>query len=75
MHPKNGRILNPLDGQPSSLQELLAHAINQTLQGVLLTDAAGTILYANEAVSLYTGFENHELLGKSPPCILPLVCI
>lgn len=66
MHPNCGQTVKSLDGLTLPLQALLAQAIGQTLQGFLLTDAAGAVLYANQAVSLLTGYENHEVVGNTP---------
>jgi diguanylate cyclase (GGDEF)-like protein/PAS domain S-box-containing protein len=38
----------------------------ETQEGVLVTDACGQILRANQAVTRITGYSNEELLGKTP---------
>lgn len=44
---------------------LLATAIRQASDGILVMDAAGSILYANPAFERMGGFEPSELLGQS----------
>jgi diguanylate cyclase (GGDEF)-like protein/PAS domain S-box-containing protein len=66
VHPKSGQTLSSLDGQALPLQALLEQAVGLTLQGFLLTDAAGTILYANEAAAACTGFCCDEIVGRTP---------
>lgn len=51
---------------PQHLLHIMAQAIGQTLQGMILTDAAGTILYVNPAFSLSTGYGFDEVIGKNP---------
>lgn len=45
---------------------LAAAVFDNSLEGIFITDIAGTILAANAAVSRITGYENDELLGKNP---------
>lgn len=41
-------------------------ALEATANGVVITDIAGTILWANEAFSELTGYHRDEALGKNP---------
>lgn len=66
MHPISGHILNTSGGQSLPLQALLSAAIGRTPQGFLLTDETGIILYANPAMTGYTGYSQEELLGNTP---------
>jgi len=44
----------------------LAAAIGQISEGILITDANGTIEYVNDALAQITGYECEELLGQKP---------
>lgn len=48
------------------LLAVMAQAVEHTLQGIILTDATGTILYVNPAFTVSTGYEAAEVLGKNP---------
>lgn len=45
---------------------LLAAATDQSGEGVIITDAAGTIEYVNPAFEQITGYARSEVLGKNP---------
>jgi PAS domain S-box-containing protein len=45
---------------------LLHSAIGQTPDAILITDPAGTILYANPAAEAVSGFTREELVGQNP---------
>jgi two-component system, cell cycle response regulator len=62
----NNMAMQELDSLPLSMLELMAQAIGHTLQGIILTDASGTILYVNPAFSLSTGYDFDEVVGKNP---------
>ena len=47
-------------------RQLLATAIEQSSDGILVTDPEGTILYANHAMEDLTEYSRLELLGQSP---------
>ncbi len=55
----------PLPGDEASLR-LWSAALEVVANGVLLTDAEGTILWANPAFSTLTGFASDELVGRNP---------
>ncbi|MGD9611767.1 MAG: PAS domain S-box protein [Kiritimatiellia bacterium] len=47
-------------------RERLIRAIEQSGETILITDAAGTILYVNPAFTRVTGFTREEVLGQTP---------
>lgn len=66
MHPTSGQTRDGLDGQALPLQALMAQAVSQLLQGFILTDASGAILYINKTAAETTGFDDGEVLGNNP---------
>ncbi len=46
--------------------QVLAQAIEQTPAGVVITDTAGTIVYANPAVTRLSEYERADLIGQNP---------
>lgn len=52
--------------QAEQQRELLASALNATADSVLITDRAGTIVFANRAFEAQTGYPVAEVLGKTP---------
>ena len=52
------------------LQEIekahLIAAIEQTVEAIVITDVAGSILYVNPAFTRITGYSSEEVLGKTP---------
>ena len=49
-----------------SERQLLATAIEQSSDGILVTDPDGIILYANRAIEDLSGYSRIELLGRTP---------
>ena len=47
-------------------RERLIRAIEQSGETILITDAAGAILYVNPAFTRVTGYSREEVLGQSP---------
>ena len=47
-------------------KRLFSEAIQNTKDWVLATDAEGNIIYANEAVSDISGYQQDEIIGKKP---------
>lgn len=47
-------------------EQLLYHAINQSHDSVVITDADGTIEYVNPAFSRITGYARSEAIGRNP---------
>jgi diguanylate cyclase (GGDEF)-like protein/PAS domain S-box-containing protein len=45
---------------------LYAKVIENTLQGIIITDASGKIIFANEAFVKQTGYDLEELNGQTP---------
>ena len=48
------------------IEASLAHAVDQTDSGVIVTNAHGIIQYANAAAARMTGYSRAELLGQNP---------
>jgi len=53
----------------SLYQKKLSAAIEQSGQGILITDNNGIIEYVNHAFTEITGFTHHELIGSNPKII------
>lgn len=47
-------------------RDLLARALDATAASVLITDASGAIVFANQALQRQTGYRLDELLGRNP---------
>lgn len=47
-------------------REMMAWALEQSADAVMITDASGTILYINAAFEEVTGYSADEVLGKNP---------
>jgi two-component system, cell cycle sensor histidine kinase and response regulator CckA len=71
---ENGRLL-ALEGFISDIterkhagleRERLTRAIEQSLEIIIITDAAGAILYVNPAFTTATGYSREEALGRNP---------
>ncbi len=58
----------PMSGieAPEAQAQRLATAIDQISEGILITDADGTIEYVNQALTRITGYSASELLGQNP---------
>lgn len=52
-------------GQLPMLQ-LMAQALGHTMQGIILTDVNGTILYVNPGFTQTTGYEPADVIGRKP---------
>ncbi len=48
------------------IEKLVLKAVEQTSEAILITDAAGTIIYANQAMEEVSGYSAGELVGKRP---------
>lgn len=62
----SGRFLLGREGQPAPNDrlELLAAALGAAANGVVITDGAGVIVYANPAIGRITGYACEELVGR-----------
>lgn len=47
-------------------KDLLARAIEQSVQAVVITDAGGRIQYVNRATEMLSGYSREELIGRRP---------
>lgn len=47
-------------------QQLCVQIVQRTLQGILITDNKGRIIYVNEAFTISTGYYLDEVRGKNP---------
>lgn len=54
------------EGASSPMLVLMAQAFEQTMQGMILTDATGAILYVNPAFTQTTGYVANEVIGRNP---------
>jgi diguanylate cyclase (GGDEF)-like protein/PAS domain S-box-containing protein len=45
---------------------LAAKVFDSSIEGIVITDRGGRILRVNRAFTLVTGYEEHEVLGKTP---------
>jgi PAS domain S-box-containing protein len=52
--------------QTEAARTLLAAAVEQSAETIVITDAAATILYANPAFEKITGYSREEAIGKNP---------
>ena len=60
------------DTQKISLEnEIFNTAFESSLQGMMITDVLGTIVYANKALSEMYGYEKSELIGQTPNILNP----
>ena len=53
------------DPSGKQLQALLVHAMESVLNGMLITDRTGHIIWANEAIRKMSGYSKAETLGKT----------
>ena len=51
---------------PGAESRVLAHAIEQTADSVIVTDVAGRITYVNASFERLTGYSRDEVIGRSP---------
>ncbi len=51
-------------------QKLLATAVGQATESVIITDTEGNIEYANPAFETITGYSRDEVIGKTPHVLL-----
>jgi len=49
-----------------AMRTRLVTAIEQAVEGVVITDANGTIQYVNPALEKMTGYDSKELIGETP---------
>ncbi len=54
------------EGQPQSVDSLLRVAIEQTTEGVIITDVQGIITYVNPAFESISGYRKSEVVGQTP---------
>lgn len=60
------KLHQPPDGSASALEGLLTEAFEQFPAPAMLTDSAGSILWANRALCELSGYAVEELLGHTP---------
>lgn len=64
------RALRREVAERTRLQEMerlrLATALNSAGEGIMITDADGTITHVNPAFELMTGYSRHDVIGKNP---------
>ncbi|MEN9804396.1 MAG: hypothetical protein RIS41_1243 [Actinomycetota bacterium] len=53
-------------------QSVLQSALDQNPDGIVIADAAGTILYINSALRTMTGFSDEDLVGHSIDVLVPV---
>ena len=46
--------------------KMLAQALEQSDELIMITDADGTVTYVNDAYVAHSGYKHHELIGKNP---------
>ncbi|GGB95292.1 hypothetical protein GCM10011352_21720 [Marinobacterium zhoushanense] len=61
-------LLTNSEALEQSIQNLrlIERVINASMEGVVVTDAAGAIQSVNPAFTAITGYEAHEVIGKNP---------
>lgn len=62
-------MLNTLKNQNVALKHkiyLQARAMDEVNNGIMITDANGTIVYTNRYVTEISGYNSDELIGKNP---------
>jgi PAS domain S-box-containing protein/diguanylate cyclase (GGDEF)-like protein len=47
-------------------RETMTYALTQTADAVMITDAAGLIIYVNPAFEALTGYDHSEVIGQTP---------
>jgi PAS domain S-box-containing protein len=69
------RPTQPLSSpQPDIERAGLAAAVEQSADGVVITDISGAIQYANPAFSLMTGYSRQEVTGQNPRVLKSGLC-
>ncbi len=58
-------------GERQLAEERFRRAVEGSPNGILLTDAAGTIMLVNAEIERLFGFDRNELLGQSVECLIP----
>lgn len=60
------KLLESIEKNAKSPHDKLVSAIEQNSDKIFITDNNGVIEYVNEALLSITGYEAHELIGKTP---------
>ena len=56
----------PNNIEPKIMYELLAMAVEQTADSILVTDSSGRIVFVNPGFEATTGYSSEEAVGKTP---------
>jgi sigma-B regulation protein RsbU (phosphoserine phosphatase) len=61
-------VFRDISSEKSSFEEVkrLSSAVEQTADGVIITDLKGTITYVNTGFELMTGYSREEAVGQTP---------
>jgi sigma-B regulation protein RsbU (phosphoserine phosphatase) len=61
-------VLRDISGHKKSFEEIerLSSAVEQTADGVIITDLKGTITYVNTGFEMMTGYSREEAVGGTP---------
>jgi PAS domain S-box-containing protein len=52
--------------EPAVMYELLAMAVEQTADSIVVTDPIGTIIFVNPGFEVTTGYTSKEAIGQTP---------
>ena len=74
LHDQEGKVVGAIESirdvtdrrQAEEGLQLLAAALDQTAEAILITDPAGDIVFANPAFERITGYKLEEVLGRNP---------